>query len=328
MRKLFWTCLFLTLLVFSSIAQDDCSVFGIQQLAQEYLQLDIDSVELGELGEHRFFLSNGQEVVYFLGCTDPDFVEFSPAATLNDGTCATPAIPGCTNSAYIEFLPSANVDDGSCASLNPDPTCVDSVSHWGRWYDVVLLGEQCWFAENLNAVDCEGCDGLYDFQDSTAWRWTNEPAFCRYPLDNGDFNDEFGTLFNWYARSAGLCPAGWSLPSENDFNELAGWYSTQANSQTLGGALKTVEGWVSPNVGAMNSLGFDGLPSGFRSKEGEFSPEGTVAYFHTSTTYGGGGVGSWRLTSGSAAFIAQSFSSAVVENRRMGMAVRCVRNAE
>ena len=117
MCKLLWACLFLTLLVFSSIAQDDCSVFGIQQLAQEYLQLDIDSVELGELGEHRFFLSNGQEVVYFLGCTDPDFVEFSPAATLNDGTCATPAIPGCTNSAYIEFLPSANVDDGSCTGF-------------------------------------------------------------------------------------------------------------------------------------------------------------------------------------------------------------------
>ena len=164
MNKLFWTILFSFLLTSGSIAQNDCTVYGIQQLAQEYLQLDIDSVELGELGEHRFFLSNGQEVVYFLGCTDPDFVEFSPAATLNDGTCATPAIPGCTNSAYIEFLPSANVDDGSCASLNPDPTCVDSVSHWGRWYDVVLLGEQCWFAENLNAVDCEGCDGLYDFR--------------------------------------------------------------------------------------------------------------------------------------------------------------------
>ena len=72
--------------------------------------------------------------------------------------------------------------------------------------------------------------------------------FVGIRLDNGVFNDEFGTLFNWYARSAGLCPAGWWLPSANDFNELAGWYSTQANSQTLGGALKTVEGWVSPNV--------------------------------------------------------------------------------
>ena len=75
MNKLFWTILFSLLLTSGQSLRTivRCMAFS---MAQEYLQLDIDSVELGELGEHRFFLSNGQEVA-FLGCTDPDFVEFS-----------------------------------------------------------------------------------------------------------------------------------------------------------------------------------------------------------------------------------------------------------
>ncbi len=52
-----------------------------------------------------------------LGCTDPAYLEYDPAANVDDGSCATLIIEGCTNSNYMEYNPSANVDNGSCLTL-------------------------------------------------------------------------------------------------------------------------------------------------------------------------------------------------------------------
>ena len=51
------------------------------------------------------------------GCTDPDFVEYTPFANIDDGSCATPVVFGCTDADYLEFSALANTDDGTCATL-------------------------------------------------------------------------------------------------------------------------------------------------------------------------------------------------------------------
>ena len=47
-----------------------------------------------------------------LGCTNANFMEYDPAANVDDGSCAMPSILGCTDDRYVQFDPGANVDDG------------------------------------------------------------------------------------------------------------------------------------------------------------------------------------------------------------------------
>ena len=51
------------------------------------------------------------------GCTNEDYVEYNPLATIDDDSCLTLAISGCTNSDYLEYISTANVDDGSCTTF-------------------------------------------------------------------------------------------------------------------------------------------------------------------------------------------------------------------
>ena len=55
--------------------------------------------------------------IIVLGCTDPAYTEYDPAATTDDGSCTTLVVEGCTDPAYTEYDASANTDDGSCATL-------------------------------------------------------------------------------------------------------------------------------------------------------------------------------------------------------------------
>ena len=83
------------------------------------------------------------------GCTLPEYLEFDPDATVNDGSCVTLLVSGCTDPDYAEFNPAANAEDGSCLTL----TCSGlNPTMDGYTYDVVEIGSQCWFAENLRTT--------------------------------------------------------------------------------------------------------------------------------------------------------------------------------
>jgi hypothetical protein len=58
------------------------------------------------------------------GCTDSNYVEYNPNASIDDGSCLTIAIEGCTDSDYLEYNSSANVGDGSCVTLSVEG-CTD-----------------------------------------------------------------------------------------------------------------------------------------------------------------------------------------------------------
>ena len=48
------------------------------------------------------------------GCTDSDYLEFDPDASLDDGSCTTLIVYGCLYQAATNYDPLANVDDTSC----------------------------------------------------------------------------------------------------------------------------------------------------------------------------------------------------------------------
>lgn len=51
------------------------------------------------------------------GCTNDDYIEYNPQATIDDNSCNTLAVGGCTNASYLEYDATVNVDDGSCLNL-------------------------------------------------------------------------------------------------------------------------------------------------------------------------------------------------------------------
>jgi len=52
------------------------------------------------------------------GCTDVNYDNYNPLATIDDGSCIM-YVYGCTDPMYVQFDITANIDDGSCQDLIP-----------------------------------------------------------------------------------------------------------------------------------------------------------------------------------------------------------------
>ncbi len=133
----------------------------------------------------------------------------------------------------------------------------------GQTYDIITIGNQTWFAENLRFNITSGC-WVYD--------------------DNESNVNTYGLLYN-KASAAIACPDGWHLPSGTEWNTLVDYLGGPA---TAGGSLKeagTVH-WKVPNVGATNSSYFTALPGGMRTIDGNYISLEESSYFWSSTQSG------------------------------------------
>ena len=165
----------------------------------------------------------------------------------------------------------------------------------GNTYNTVQIGNQCWLKENLRVTKFN--DGTEIKLDTTggasggvgntwAGPWAN-PENGKRAIYGNDFAnlEKYGYLYNWIAAIKDICPVGWVVPTLGDFIILK---NSLGNS--VGGKLKSITGWESPNYGATNESGFTALPAGFRDKEGPFGGIKTTAFFwssdeSSSTTY-------------------------------------------
>jgi len=138
------------------------------------------------------------------------------------------------------------------------------VSYQGKDYATVKIGGKTWMAENLNyAVSGSKCgvsNGSSVSDENTAicelygrlYDWVT--AMALGPHCNNSF---CSTEIKFPHR--GICPEGWHLPTESEWNELA-----QAVDVGQGPAipLKATDGWAG-NANGTNSSGFSAMPSGF-----------------------------------------------------------------
>ena len=108
----------------------------------------------------------------------------------------------------------------------------------GKQYETVLIGNQEWMAENLAYEAKQGSIWAYDYDTSSV--------------------ETYGWLYDWNTAQE-VCPEGWHLPSDIEWNTLI---ESLGGIAKAGGALKNISGWNTPNVGATNSSGFTGLPGG------------------------------------------------------------------
>lgn len=131
----------------------------------------------------------------------------------------------------------------------------------GQQYETILIGEQCWMAENLNY----GTFTESVFTNESHTDMHNNGTVEKYAFDNEEGNlNTYGGLYEWnelmdYKSTEGgrgICPEGWHVPSYEEFEilveETGGW-------QQAGKALK---------LGG--SSGFDFRLGGNRREKGNF----------------------------------------------------------
>jgi len=126
-------------------------------------------------------------------------------------------------------------------------------------YKIVRIGEQVWFAENLN----------YAAEDSKCY--DNEPANCQ----------KYGRLYDWNTAMR-ACPNGWHLPSDEEWDVLT---AAVGDKETTGKFLKAKNGWNNNNNGA-DVIGFSALPGGHGYSDGSFYDVGDRGYWWSASEDG------------------------------------------
>ena len=165
-------------------------------------------------------------------------------------------------------------------------------------YKTVTIGTQTWMAQNLNYaytdVPYKSGDNT---SDSTSWCYKDDANNC----------SKYGRLYTWAAAMdsvgiwstngkgcgynktssptypvRGVCPEGWHLPTEEEFETL---FRAVGGQSTAGKVLKSTSGWDSSGNGS-DAFAFSALPTAFRGSNGNYLYEGYGAYFWSSTEDG------------------------------------------
>ena len=182
--------------------------------------------------------------------------------------------------------------------------CGDPLGYQGYDYATVLIGEQCWFAENLRSAKylngdsipsnlsdslfmntTEGCVSVYGAGDSYCQAYVANNA-----CDPSWSLEQFGRLYNkpTVMDERGICPSGWHLPTVPDWEVMFDFLGGQ---DVAGIKIKSSSGWAmsgGESGNGNNSSGFSGLPSGYRGGGGSYLVEGWVGnwWAHFPASYG------------------------------------------
>ncbi len=140
----------------------------------------------------------------------------------------------------------------------------------GQTYKIITIGNQTWFAENLN------------YETSNSWCYAN----------NSSFGAVYGRLYTWNA-AMNACPPGWHLPTDEEWKNLEiylGMSRSEADAagkrgMDEGDKLKSTNGWYNSGNG-IDKISFSALPGGYRHIDGNFYYLRNYGYWWSSTAYG------------------------------------------
>jgi len=143
----------------------------------------------------------------------------------------------------------------------------------GQTYNIVTIGSQTWFAENLN------------YQTADSWCYGNDPANC----------DVYGLFYNWNA-AINACPNGWHISSDDEWKTLEMYLGMSQNEADAigfrgtdeGNKLKSTSGWDG-NGNGTDEVGFSAIPGGYRNVNGIFFGLRSSGNWWTATADGSAG---------------------------------------
>ena len=250
--------------------------------------------------------------------------------------CAT---PGCTDPEAGNFNPEAVIEDGSCVDGPAECGGASTVDFDGHTYDLVAIGDQCWFAENLRTEHYANGDAIPGDLSASEWASTSSGAqavhgegssSCEGNCDEVANLATYGRLYNWFAVDdpRGLCPSGWHVPTDGEWMTLEmelGMSSSEANSTgfrgTDQGAQLKSSSSDTPSWNGTNASGFSAFPGGSRDfSNGFFYDEGVSGFWWIASPIGA--TDAWIRGLWSSVDNVLRFSL----DTRFGLSVRCVRD--
>lgn len=174
----------------------------------------------------------------------------------------------CNYNAYpseecLFFIDEVGVCGGACVlDENQDGICDlygcgGTVNYHGYNYETVQIGDQCWFAENLQASFFANGDTIPLISTETPTQEPNPIYRCIYD-DSSTYVDDYGYLYSWYAVNdvRNLCPSGWHIPLVEEFQLL---FETVGGVNNAAFELKAAP----PTWNGTDSFGYSALPGGY-----------------------------------------------------------------
>ena len=194
--------------------------------------------------------------------------------------------------------------------------CSAPVSYQGHDYEVVEIGDQCWFAENLQSASYRNGDAIPTLPNNG---WSDTANGAQAAFDNDEANvSTYGRLYNWHSvnDTRPLCPSGWHVPDDDDWQVLIDGIGAQGGLQ-----LKATSGWTAGPNGT-DAHGFDGRPAGYRSTNGVFANLGALATWWSATPNDNGGDAHVKslIDNSNEVYQQQGIS------RQQGRSIRCLKN--
>ena len=168
-------------------------------------------------------------------------------------------------------------------------TKVQFADNTEQYYKTVTIApegtvySETWMAENLN------------YKTANSWCYDDKDENCA----------KYGRLYTWAAAVGktetecgygqecnlgtgdirGVCPEGWHLPSQEEWEDLI---KAVGGQSTSGAKLKSKTGWEGySGINNEDAFGFSALPAGLRDLLGGYDREGDYAYFWSSSEYNG-----------------------------------------
>ena len=202
----------------------------------------------------------------------------------------------------------------------------------GKIYKGVMIGTQTWMAENLN-YEFGYSNGHYS--DGTYYE-----TFCRDGWADSSICEKYGRLYRWSAAMdsagfvngnfsnscgsgntcsprvpvRGVCPKGWHLPSNDEWNILV---DKVGGRMVAGKVLKSKTGWERSGGNGGDPYSFS-VEYGYAQDQGEFVIDEVLAYW-TSTEVGKTQAETLIFTSNDAVYGSNG-------KKQCGFYVRCVKD--
>lgn len=229
--------------------------------------------------------------------------------------------------------PRSNFENAfTLAEISPEDSLVHSIKDIeGNEYKTVRIGKQIWMQENLRTKTYRNGKPIAHKLTNALWK-ANKSGACAVYNNDSIKEQAFGQLYNWYAvaNPAGLCPAGWHVAKDTDWNQLVSYLDSYSDttelkriqSEMAGGSLKEIgiTHWASPNTGATGTANFLGFAGGNKGPDGKCNDVGAYGYWWTSTS---------SSTNEAYGRLLSYFNSNIDRfkaSKNVGFSVRCVKN--
>ena len=208
---------------------------------------------------------------------------FIYGAMVGQGGPGSVVLPGNTtcDAQYISIM--------DCAGLS-------TITYNGYSYELIEIGGQCWFKENLKTAQYrDGSPIEYPGSNNLDWENNITGSYAWYNNDSMTYAYDYGALYNWHAvdNSAGLCPAGWHVPTDCEWMYLENTLGMSTVDQEDTGFRGTDQGgklketgtthWSSTSPDVTNSSGFTALAGGWRYATGQFYNNGQAGGWWSSS---------------------------------------------